>query len=241
MVSKQFVMNFGLVILTFNEIDGITKLWDEIPFDDFDESFAVDGGSTDGTLEFFKKKLFKINGQSKKGRGEAFRIAFEKSKSDVLIFYSPDGNEDPKDIKSIKNEFIKDNKLDLVIASRMMKGAFNEEDNQIFKFRKWANNIFNFFANLLFNKNFKDNYVTDSINGFRGFHRSAFNLLELDAEGYTIEYQSTIRAFNNGMNIKEIPTIEGQRVGGESYAKSIPTGLRFLICLFKEFLFLHSK
>jgi glycosyltransferase involved in cell wall biosynthesis len=227
-------MTFGLILLTFNEIDGITKLWEEIPFDNFDECFAVDGGSKDGTLEFFNKKSFPVSDQSKKGRGEAFRIAFKNSNSDVLIFYSPDGNENPKDIIRLRNQFIENNNLDLVIYSRMMEGAFNEEDDQIFKFRKWANNIFTFSANLIFNKNYSSNYVTDSINGFRGFKRSSFNLLQLDAEGYTIEYQSTIRAFKNKMMIKEIPTIEGQRIGGESYAKSIPTGFRFIHCLLKE-------
>jgi hypothetical protein len=230
-------MTFGLVLLTFNEIEGIKELWDQIPFDEFDECFAVDGGSVDGTLEFFQQMNFSVNGQSKKGRGEAFRIAFNKSKSDFLIFYSPDGNEDPKDIKLIKNHFSNDDSLDIVICSRMMKSAHNEEDEQIFKFRKWANNIFNLFANLFFNKNFYKGYITDSINGFRGFKRSSFNILKLDAEGFTIEYQSTIRAFKNNMKIKEIPTIEGQRIGGESYAKSIPTGLRFINCLFKEILF----
>ena len=50
-------MTFGLVLLTFNEIDGLKELWDKIPYDNFDEFFAVDGGSTDGTLDFFKIKL----------------------------------------------------------------------------------------------------------------------------------------------------------------------------------------
>ena len=36
------------------------------------------------------------------------------------------------------------------------------------------------------------------------------------------------------MKIVEIPTIEGRRIGGESYAKSIPTGIRFIFCLIKE-------
>ena len=136
-----------------------------------------------------------VNGQSKKGRGEAFRIAFKNSSSDVLIFYSPDGNENPNDIIKIKNTFEKNHNFDIVIMSRMMDGAYNEEDDQFFKFRKWANNIFNLFANVIFNKNLTNNFITDSINGFRGFKRSSFNKLELDAIGYTIEYQSTIRAF----------------------------------------------
>ena len=227
-------MTFGLVLLTFNEIDGLRKLWDEIPYNKFDEFFALDGGSTNGTLEFFQTNNVRIIGQSKKGRGEAFRLAFQKSCSDVLIFFSPDGNENPMDILTIKNEFIKNDYIDIVIASRMMKGAKNEEDDQILKWRKWANNIFNLLANLFFNPNFFSHYITDSINGFRGFKRDSFISLNLDALGYTIEYQSTIRALKKRMKIVEIPTIEGLRIGGESYAQSIPTGIKFIKCLVKE-------
>ena len=49
-------MTFGLILLTYNEIEGIKELWNQIPFDEFDESFAVDGGSNDGTIDFFNKK-----------------------------------------------------------------------------------------------------------------------------------------------------------------------------------------
>ena len=227
-------MTFGLVLLTFNEIDGLKKLWDEIPYNQFDEFFVVDGGSTDGSLEYFFSKKIEVLGQSKRGRGEAFRLAFKKSTSDILIFFSPDGNETPMDILSIKNEFIKNDCLDIVIASRMMKGAKNEEDDQIFKWRKWANNIFNLLANLFFNPNLFSHYITDSINGFRGFRRDSFISLNLDALGYTIEYQSTIRSLKKRMNIVEIPTIEGERIGGESYAKSIPTGIKFIKCFVRE-------
>ena len=41
---------------------------------------------------------------------------------------------------------------DVVIASRMMKGAVNEEDRQLLRFRKWANNAFNLLANLFFRR-----------------------------------------------------------------------------------------
>ena len=38
----------SLVILTLNEIEGVTALFDQIPFHAVDEYFVVDGGSTDG-------------------------------------------------------------------------------------------------------------------------------------------------------------------------------------------------
>jgi len=58
--------------------------------------------------------------------------------------------------------------------------------------------------------------------------------LGLTAEGFAIEFQSSIKAFKKGLNIKEIPTAEGDRIGGESKAKSIPTGIKFVKLYLKE-------
>ena len=44
-----------LVILTFNEIEGLREIFPLIPLDKIEEVFVIDGGSKDGTLEFFKK------------------------------------------------------------------------------------------------------------------------------------------------------------------------------------------
>jgi len=217
-------LKYSLIFLTLNEIDGLRTVFNKIPTHEFDEVFAVDGGSTDGTLEFYKENAIRVIPQTSRGRGEAFRIAAEVAKGDVMIFFSPDGNEDTKDLPKFKNYF--NEGFDIVIASRMMKFAYNEEDDKIFKWRKWANNVFNFLANLLFRST--GSYVTDSINGFRAITKKAFNKVRPDGKGYTIEYQMTIRAFKEKLRIAEFPTHEYPRIGGESYAKSIPTGIAFL-------------
>jgi glycosyltransferase involved in cell wall biosynthesis len=223
-------MKLSLVFLTLNEITGVSAIFPQIPLDAVDEVVAVDGGSKDGTREYFRDHGVRVLDQVSKGRGEAFRIAMEEVTGDAVIFFSPDGNEDPADIPKFRA--LLDQGYDIVIASRMMRGAWNEEDGQFLKLRKWANNGFNLLANLAFRR--KGPYVTDSINGFRAITKEAFSKLSLDGAGYTIEYQMTIRAFKQRMRIVEFPTHESARIGGESQAKSLPTGMRFLKLFFGE-------
>ena len=224
-----------IAILTLNEIEGVKALFDKIPFNEVDEYFVVDGGSTDGTLEFFKEKGVRIVSQKSKGRGEAFRITEKESQGDYLIFFSPDGNEDPADIPKLLK--LLDEGYDMAIASRFMPQSKNEEDDLYFPWRAWANRLFTFTVNTIWNKN---KYITDTINGYRAIKKDAFSRLKVDAPGFAIEFQISIRAMKLGLKVAEIPTIEGQRIGGESTAKSIPTGLLFLRFLFKE-MFIGKK
>ncbi len=210
-----------LIILTRNEINGLKKLIRKIPFEAVDEFFAIDYHSTDGTVEFFEKNNIPIIKQLKPGRGEAFKLAAKRAKGKFLIFFSPDGNEDPSDIYKLI-QLLK-NGTDLAIASRFMKQSRNEEDDKTLKFRKWTNQLFTYSIRF-----FYGGKITDSINGYRAIQKNKFNKLHLDTTGFAIEFQMTIRALKLKMKIAEIPTIEGNRIGGKSTAYAIPTGLKFI-------------
>jgi glycosyltransferase involved in cell wall biosynthesis len=222
-------MKISLVILTYNEIVGLQAVFDRIPQEAVDEIFAVDGGSTDGTVDFLRERGIKVHGQTVQGRGEAFRVAFQKARGDALLFFSPDGNEDPLDIPKFR-PFLEQG-YDMVVGTRMVKGAHNEEDDLFFKWRKWANNIFNLMANLTWNRT---GFVTDTINGFRAISKSAWKIMALDGPGYTIEYQSSIRCFKKGLKIAEFPTREDARIDGREGSPSTKTGLEFLKLYLRE-------
>lgn len=229
-------MKRTLVLLTLNEIEGVTALFDRIPFDAADETLVVDGGSSDGTVEFFTRRGVRVVGQEKRGRGEAFRIAFASATGDVLCFFSPDGNEDPADIPRLFAAVAAG--ADMAIARRFGAGARNEEDDQTLRWRAWANQGFTLLANLAFNLpnvlRDRSAYVQDTINGYRAITRDAFQRLAVDAEGFLIEYQMSMRAMKLGLRIAEIPTLEQARIGGQSTASSLPTGLRFVRGLARE-------
>jgi glycosyltransferase involved in cell wall biosynthesis len=222
-------MKSTLIILTKNEIVGIKRLYDKLPLNAVDEVIAIDAGSTDGTLDFFKEKGIRAIVQEKKGRGEAFRIAAKNASGDYIIFFSPDGNEDPDDIeKMIK---IAGGGYHIVIGSRFMKGARSDDADKRIRYRSFGNWFFTKVVNILWR-----NDLTDAINGFRLVRKDALSAMNLDAQNFGIEYQMSIRALKLKYRIKEIPTYEGDRISGKSNLRSIDTGLLFIRITLEELL-----
>jgi glycosyltransferase involved in cell wall biosynthesis len=218
-----------LVLLVLNEIDGLRLVWDELPLEDFTRVVAVDGGSTDGSREFLTDKGIPILDQPIPGRGVAFRVAAEAVDTERLVFYSPDGNEDPADIVRLDDALI--NGADLSIASRFAVGSVNEETD-LLRPRARVNQALTWIANTVFRQ--RNPYITDTINGFRALRREDLLNLNTTVKRFPIEYQISIRAMQRGWNIQEIPTIEGQRAGGESKAISWPVGKDHIKVLLTE-------
>jgi len=147
--------------------------------------------------------------QDKPGGAEAFYLGVRKARGIYIVFFSPDGNENPRDLPMLISYLKKS--YDLVIASRFMQGSRNEEDDQIFKFRAWANRAFTLLVRVIWGGS-----VTDTINGYRAIKKDKFLRLHLDAQGFAVEFQMTIRALKMGYKIYEIPTMEGNRIGGNT-------------------------
>ena len=178
----------AIVLLILNEIDGLKQVWSQLPLDEFAITVAVDGGSTDGSRDFLKEKNIPILDQSLPGRGVAFRVAAEALDTERLVFYSPDGNEDPDDIIRLDDMLIAG--ADLAIASRFAQGAVNEEADMI-RPRARINQLLTWIANKTFNKG---QYITDTINGFRALRRKDLLQLNTTVKRFPIEYQISIRA-----------------------------------------------
>jgi len=221
----------ALIIVAKNEIQGIKKLFPDIPISLFNEIHYFDGNSKDGSLEFFKNysNILTYNNVSK---GEIYNKAVEITKCENLVFFAPDGNEDPKCIPILLEKL---NDGDMCIASRFLKGSVNEEDDKILPLRKWANQTFSFLVNLHLKSN-----ISDTINGFRSIKRKLITEVKPDItkKGFDIEFQITIRAIKLNKKILEIPTIEYPRITGQTNAKSIPIGLlmlrRFIIEIYMK-------
>ena len=227
-------MKIGLVILNKNEAEALPFVLRQIPIEYFDQIIAIDGGSTDGSIEIIGKYGFEILIQESLGRGSGFALGFQfaiENGIDFLCFLSTDGNENPKDLIRMV-DIARNTEPDLIIASRMQKESWNEEDSKLFRPRKWGNQFFAILAFVLFGRG--NSFISDPINGFRGLSASTWLKLRPDAAHFNIEYQISVRAYRKGLNVIEFPTHEGKRIGGKSGARALPTTLAMFKVLKNE-------
>ena len=224
-------MKIALVIFTRNERKNSEKIYSKVPFKLVNKTYVIDGNSTDGTQAFWESKKVKVFGQKHKGIGGAYESAFRNIKEDALIFFHPDGNMEPKDIKKFV-DLLKDGH-EFIVASRMIKGAFNEEDDEFLKPRKWFNQGIALLANIFWAKN--GNKCTDVTQGYRAITKKAYKKMRVKIPPPNAsDYQQIIRALKHGIIITDFPTKEGRRVYGESSFPSLKTGLNQLQTFWDE-------
>lgn len=226
-------MKITLCLLTFNEIDGCKN---DIPqlnkyLDKFDEIYAIDGGSKDGTVEYLKEENISVYIQPKKGLNAACHFAVEKCATDAIIFFHPKGTIPIEDILKFRELF--ENNYEFVIGSRIVKEATNEEDKHFLKPRKWFVVGLSIFSSFLFNRGSKR--IKDVLHGFRGITINGYKKMNLRDEGtVTIDIEMIIRSYKSKLKSIEFPTTEFSRVGGKTHFKAIPTGIKIMKYLKRE-------
>lgn len=211
-------LSSSLIVLTLNEIDGMRLVMPQVDRSWVDEILIVDGGSTDGTVEEAGRLGLRVVRQARRGRGEAFREGLQHSVGDVLVYFSPDGNERAEDIPLLLTKVAEG--YDMVIASRFGKGSRSDDAGWITRLGNWA---FTAAVNLFFGA-----HVTDAVNGLRAVTRACMEDLKTTAVHFEIEMEMTILASKKGYRIAEIPTVEPPRVGGKPKLHKVVEGLRFV-------------
>ena len=217
-----------LLLPTYNEIVGFMEIFPKIDLTLFDDVFIIDGGSTDGTVEFAFKNNIRIISQLRKGLSEAVLDAIDTIDTEYVVEFSLDGNSLPELleplVKELKNDF------DLVIVSRYLPPAKSYDDNFI---TGVGNFIFSKIINLMGKPK-----ITDSLVMYRGFKTSIVDYPEFKkfCIGPVFEPLTSMIACSRNLKVKEIPGDEPLRIGGESKMRVIYNGSCILLAIIRVYI-----
>ncbi len=213
-----------LLALTMNEVEGMRAIMPQIDPDWYDQLIIIDGGSTDGTLEYAKEQGYSVHVQTRPGLGNAYCEALGFVTSDIIITFSPDGNSDPARIPDLIAKMREGH--DIVSVSRYLDWARSDDDDMVTKFGNW---LFTRLFNVMFRRS-----VTDLLVIYRAFRTSL--VMELDVTHQAIAWQTQLitRAAKGGKSLAEIPGNEPPRIGGARKMNPIRNGLAELYMLVRE-------
>lgn len=223
-------MTVGLCLITWNEIEGCKH---DIPLIDrsqFDQIYCIDGGSTDGTVEYLTEQGIEVFPQSAKGLNQACKDGCAHCKCDAFVFFHPKGTVPVEDTYKFRAFY--EQGYDFVVGSRMMKESHNEEDDKFFKPRKWFVLGLALAAKILFKR--EGNTIWDSLHGFRGMTVEAFRKCDISDMSPSIDIEMVSRSYKLRLKRIEFPTTEIPRIAGETHFKAFATGKKLLKYLFWE-------
>ena len=235
-------MKVTLLIPTLNEIDGMKIIMPRINRDWVDQILILDGGSTDGTIEYAKEQDYEVYVQKKRGFRHGYTEILPYIKGNIVVTFSPDGNSIPELIPALVNK-IKDG-YDMVIVSRYLNGAKSEDDDLITGFGNW---LFTKTVNVLYRACYTDVMVI-----FRAYKTQLIYELDLNKDqaykipeklfSCTVSWEPllSVRAAKRKLRVSEIPGDEPPRLGGMRKLRIWKWGAAYYFQFFQD-LFLWRK
>ena len=144
-------MKSTLLVMTLNEVHGMKAIMPKFDRSWVDQIIIVDGGSTDGTIEWSRTNNYQVYVQKQKGFRHAYNEVWPHIIGDIVITFSPDGNSLPELIPVLIAKM--NEGYDMVIASRYLGSAKSEDDDIATSFGNW---LFTRTVNILHRGNYTD-------------------------------------------------------------------------------------
>jgi glycosyltransferase involved in cell wall biosynthesis len=227
-VGAESRATIALLLPTLNELKGLQAVIPNLDRSLVDDIIVIDGGSTDGTIEYAIDMGLTVASQTRPGLHNAvFDIAHALS-HDYLVEFSPDGNckvdQLPELIAKLHDGY------DHVVVSRYLDHAVSDDDHAITAFGNWM------FSRLM--RPLAGFPVTDALNIYRGYRRAI--MLDPDFEFYlkgpVLEPLVTGMCALRGLKTAEIPGDEPMRIGGVTKRSIVYNGSLVLLMIVRLYL-----
>ena len=232
-------MKTTLLVMTLNEIDGMRTIMPLVKKEWCDQTIIVDGGSTDGTIEWARENGYEVYVQKRKGFRHAYTEVMPMVTGDVIITFSPDGNSIAGLIPDLIRKMSEG--YDMVIVSRYLGNAKSEDDDIVTGFGNW---LFTRTVNVLHGGSYTDAMVI-----YRAYKKTVVTDLDLEKDdGYFLpetlfqtqiswEPLLSVRAAKAKLRVGEIPGDEPPRIGGERKLKLLQWGAAYYFQFIRELWF----
>ena len=89
-------MKVALCLIVWNELEGCKVDVPKLPREEFQEIYAVDGASTDGTVEYLESQGIEVHQQPEDGLNAAYVHANHVSTCDAVVVFFPKGTQDKR-------------------------------------------------------------------------------------------------------------------------------------------------
>ncbi len=201
------------------------------------EIIVVDGHSVDDTAAVVARLRpdARFIQQTRKGKGNALAVGFAQATGDIIVMFDADGSADPVEIDRYVAALL--NGADFAKGSRVLPGGGSVDITRI---RDFGNKVLTGITNV----GFRTKY-TDLCYGYNAFWADVLPALDLPSsepissqmqwgDGFEIETLINCRVAVAKLNVAEVPSIELQRVFGESNLHAVKDGLRVLKTLITE-------
>jgi len=223
----------SIIVPARNEARNLEVVLPQLPT--VHEVIVVDGHSSDDTAEVVQRVLPQAHfvQQTRKGKGNALACGFEAATGDVIVMFDADGSADAAEIKAYV-EALRSG-ADFAKGSRVIAEGGSEDIT-------WLRDAGNRGLTAVVNVLFRTRY-TDLCYGYNAFWRDILPTLDIPSsrseeaqwgDGFEIETLINCRVAAADLSIHEVPSIELERLYGESNLNTFRDGFRVLKTIFTE-------